>query len=355
MNIFTERRRVINILISVVSCSALVVLGITYAYNTNVSISRQYSDYFLFDYVITYNSNNIDSANEIKKILSNNGITYTQGLCVNLRSTLPNGTVNSPCMIVTETKEDLDKLFHLKHLNNNNKSENYVSSEEFLERYFGVGEGDTYEVTTLAGKDIDLPIDNVFVEYTIPDYFILDKVAYEKHFGTEYHPERFFINLGDCNITTLTNQLNNIEGFKAIVNQKEDAINGFAIISSLSDALAVLYVLLSIIMALMVLVNHINASILEKKNEMRILLVNGASNKQAKKYVVIDTLILTAIGVLIGCVLGTIFGNLSITGLEGGAFMLVHDICLLALAGGVLITAALSYTITIILLRKVKL
>ena len=139
-------------------------------------------DYFLFDYVITFDENNADAENEIGNLLSEYGLTHIRGLRINLRSTLPDNRVNSPCLLVTDSKEDLDKLFHIKFLDDQVKDKEYVYSEEFLDQYFGVGSGDSYEVTTINGQNPKLTIDNVFAEYTITHYFIMDGPAYEKYF-----------------------------------------------------------------------------------------------------------------------------------------------------------------------------
>jgi putative ABC transport system permease protein len=69
-------------------------------------------------------------------------------------------------------------------------------------------------------------------------------------------------------------------------------------------------------MALIVLLNLDVMFVSEKKRELIVLMINGFSTKDAKAYIYRDSIVLTVIGILLGIVLGSFMGGITVAALE---------------------------------------
>ena len=90
----------------------------------------------------------------------------------------------------------------------------------------------------------------------------------------------------------------------------------FRVMTNMLDALVLIYLLLAGLMALMVLLNLDVMFVIEKKRELIVLMICGFSTKAAKAYIYRDSIVLTAMGIVLGIVAGTVMGGLTIFALE---------------------------------------
>jgi hypothetical protein len=64
----------------------------------------------------------------------------------------------------------------------------------------------------------------------------------------------------------------------------------------------------------------------EKKRELMVLMINGFSGKDAKRYIYYDTIVLTVLGIIAGLVLGCIMGSITVGAIEPSTATFVKDI-----------------------------
>ena len=102
---------------------------------------------------------------------------------------------------------------------------------------------------------------------------------------------------------------------RASTPDRDDKTNqhgNFETFSSVSSTVVLIYLALAALMAIVVLLNLNVMFIEEKKRELIVLMINGFSVKDAKHYISYDNIVLTAIGIIVGMLLGCIMGSITV-------------------------------------------
>ena len=106
-------------------------------------------------------------------------------------------------------------------------------------------------------------------------------------------------------------------------------------------------------MALLVPLNLFVMFINERKFELIVLMINGFSRKDAKRYIYSDIILLTILGTIIGAIVGSYVGNLSVSSFETNATMMLKKIDYLAIIIGIIGSFIITFVISVISLRKI--
>ena len=122
----------------------------------------------------------------------------------------------------------------------------------------------------------------------------------------------------------------------------------------MANVMVAVYIGLSFLMALFVIYNMLSMYIAEKKKELIVLMINGFSLKQARRYIYSDTILLTVIGVILGCLLGYVIGDYSITSLENSYIRFVHEIDWISILVGVVFTSIMTFAVSVVSLKKIE-
>ena len=181
----------------------------------------------------------------------------------------------------------------------------------------------------------------------------MDKETYKNCFGEETKNNSFIINTKGKDVERLKEKLNTVEGFKAYSDYYEITSKSYQAFASISKAMVGVYTVLSVAMVFLVLLNLLMLFINEKKRELIVLMINGFTVKQAKKYIYSDTIFLTVIANALGCVFGSVMGNLSIKSFESESTVFIHRIDSLACLIGVACSVIMTFIVSMIALKKI--
>ena len=140
---------------------------------------------------------------------------------------------------------------------------------------------------------------------------------------------------------------------KSIDDDKEFQHQNFGEFASVSGAVVAIYLALAALMAVVVLLNLNVMFIDEKKRELIVLMINGFSVKDAKRYIYNDTIVLTVIGIVLGVVLGCVMGAVTVGSVEPSTASFVKDVDPMAVLVGVVGSAALALIMSVIALRRI--
>jgi ABC-type antimicrobial peptide transport system permease subunit len=144
---------------------------------------------------------------------------------------------------------------------------------------------------------------------------VMGKSYYEK-VASDSTPTAVLVQTGDIAFEDLEAAIADIEGFDSIVDDASKQKDDFDTFSSVSGSVVFIYLVLATIMAVVVLLNLNIMFIDEKKRELIVLMINGFSTKDAKAYIYRDSIVLTVIGILLGIVLGSFMGGITVAALE---------------------------------------
>ncbi len=353
-NCLNDKRRCFGTIVGVAGCTSLVVCSLTLYNGINKSIARQFDSLTTFDTIIYVDDSDEEYAKNIASILDENKLEYSSIYFQPGSIHLPNDR-----QIVGELMVPLDESFYDNvHIFDNDGVEKKIKSGAWVCKSYGYffdsKPGESVEFVDGAGTIHSFKIENTAEYYNTRVAAFASKDAFLKAYGYEAKTNAFVLRKGDLSVVELTSLLKNEDGFIAIQDYYHDSKVNFDVYTLVSTAIVAVYMILSVVMAFLVLLNLFSMFVSEKKKELIVLMINGFYEKDAKKYIYLDTIALTIIGMICGIDLGAGVGYKTIQTLitEASYFSLKPDP--IAMAIGVAVTIVLVVITTLIALKRVS-
>ncbi len=352
-NCVNDRRRVLATVVGVAGCCSLIVCALYLKDNVDTSIARQTSAVFTFDGVVYAD---VDEEGEVSETLSSEGLAHAAVMRKTLSLRQPNGDYTVANVTVPQNFEDFGELFHLYAEQATDGVQVPVDGawmSSGYARYFGAKVGDTITLTNSLGQSYEVPIAGFFECHTTHLAIVMSASAYERCLDETPAYNAYLVDSGERGLDALVGDLRGTSDFGGC----EDVMTDVRLLKKSSVNLTMtivgIYVALAVLMAVVVLLNLNVMFINEKKFELIVLMINGYSTRDAKRYVYRDNIVITAIGIVIGCALGLAAGDYSLRSCEAVSIAFVHQMSWLAVACGVVMTALFSAAVTAIALRKI--
>lgn len=353
-NFINDYTRVFATLVGIAGCTALIVTAFTFYNNTENSFKYQYDNVFHFKHYITYDSKT-NARQEISSLLDEYNIQYDNIYKTRMIVKYPDGNYNSTHTLVFDDEDSFSNMVNIIPYGDNNGAPYkglWLSSS--YNNYYDVPTNSNVSLTDFSGNNYDFTINGYFIHYLTNAHLFIDKNTYTNISNSDYENNVFMINSDNVDIEALCDDLKLIDGYLSIEDFYTSTKNSFDAIAILSNIMVIVYVILSIVMSLLVSLNLFILYINEKKNELIVLMINGFSIKDAKRYIYTDTIFLTIIGTILGVIVGSIVGNASISSFETFTTMLIKGINVQACIIGVIGSIVLNTIISIISLRRIS-
>ena len=351
-NIFNDKRRVVSTIFGVLCSSALIVCALTLNNNINGSFTKQYNSISHYN-TICYYDQNVDNS-EIKSVLDNANLTYADVYRGYVYLETPNDKSIAAYLYVSDDP-NFSKVFSLRKLNGKE-----ITIEDGL--YLSISYKDkfkTSEQTEIKFTDIEsnshtMTSNGFFDFYLIENLLVMNKKTYEEEFKTTYKANSLFIDKGNYSISELNNMLSSKSGFIYLNDDYAEQKITFAAFSSVFSAVVALYLVLAAAVSLLVLLNLLIMYVNEKKNELIILMINGYSRNRTNRYIYFDTILLYALGLVLGILFGTLMSDLSIKTFKTETLFFQSGFDLVSILIGIGITAVFVAGTLLLALRKVS-
>ncbi len=354
-NCVNDKRRVLSTIVGVAGCTALIVTAITLNNDVLKSYDRQYQNVYGFN-DITYVDSKFEGAVEkAEQVFKQEDTMATQVLRKTYLLEQPNGESGMITVVVPVEEDTFSQLYHVNPTTDATfdlSGEGAWVTPAYAE-HFGVKVGDTISVDAGDGKNHKIPILGFYEFWLTYHEMVIGKDYYEKEFE-EVTPNVVLSNTGDIPVADFDKALSKIEGFDSIVNDAAKQHENFETFSSVSSAVVLIYLALAALMAIVVLLNLNVMFIDEKKRELIVLMINGFSVKDARHYISYDSIVLTAIGIIAGLILGCIMGSVTVASIEPSTAVFVKAPDLMAIVIGIVGSAALAIIMSLIALRRVN-
>lgn len=351
---FENKRRVFATIIGVIGSTSLVISAFTMYLNLDKSFRMSFQDITNYDKTVLFEQ--IDSKDNIETVLKNKGYSYAESLYTFGLTTLDNGENIITTVYVVDDPDFYD-FIHLRGVKDN--SENAAANGIWINISYAehnhATEGDILRFTDALGVPHDFEIEGIYDYYLMNYQIIMTKSTFENEFaGRKYEPNIFLINTDKCNYEEFRTGLDNISGITSISDYYQSQKNLFGGFLTIARAVAGVYLLLSVLLAVFILLNLYTMFVREKKREMITLMINGYDRKHIEKYFYVDTLVLTVIGTFIGTIIGTVNGRVSLDSFNNNATHFYNEINITACVIGILFSFALSFSMCKIALQKIK-
>lgn len=352
-NCLADKRRVLGTLVGVCGCTALIVTALTLNDALTKNFNKQFNELFHFDYIVYFDG---DSAKEeLDEILDSYSVSKSDVLKTCTTITDNNGNSLYAYMIVPEDEEEFKKLVDMEPLTNkDNDPYKGLWITYSYKNIYGNSINDEFKINTLSGVSGDIKASGYFGYYLTVAQIFMDRDTYSSANNGSYSTNAILIDSSNIDMNSLSKELSKVDGFIQLEDFKAAHKEAFDVTQSLAYAIVGIYTTLSIAMAILVLLNLYMMFVSEKKKELITLMINGYSVKDARKYITKDTVLLTGVGVILGMILGTIFGFISIDTFNNYAAYVYKEVDILACLIGALASILLSFIMCKIALKRVN-
>ncbi len=229
---------------------------------------------------------------------------------------------------------------------------------EKLASQAGVKAGDTLRFFTQddagerTGQVRELRICGV-CEYYTGNYVFMTSAVYEEAMGSAPEMNSVFAAApGDLSARTqLADTLLAIDGV-SVASFTDEAIGTYRTMLSTVETVVYVLVAAAALLAFVVLYNLTNINITERVREIATLKVLGFTSREVNMYVFRETLILTVVGALVGCLLGIWMEGFVIQTAEVSQVMFGREIHLPSFAIALALTIGFSLVVTLFMRRK---
>ena len=307
-NMRTDWTRVLVTIASVAGGCMLMVIGFTLRYGISAVTGRQFGQIMTYEADVFYNADeNADAAAEIEAILDQNALPHAR---VRKASSLydADGTLYSLTLIVADEGE-LEGFYHLHSVADGSAiplpESGALVPRRFWEAY-GIGAGDTAAVYDDDMKLRELKVAGVFENY-FGQLFFLTPEGFEEAFGAEAGDNCVLVKTGGVPLDGLREKL---AGVKGLVNI-EDAAAERTVVEQFSATLSFVVwfmLFLAALMACFIVANFTMTYLQRKTRELTVMRINGFSADECVRYAAVDLLVTTALGTLLGLVVGGLVG-----------------------------------------------
>ena len=353
LNMRTDIRRVLVTIVSVAGCCALIVIGVTIKTALNGSLDRQYKGIVDYDWRVQYSPEESETAGEeIEALLRDAGAEVLPLSVSNISFRFES----------TELAElyccDAESLQHFYHLSDWKTGEPLGSCDDGIliqkraAECFGLDVGSEFEIALGGTRLATVRVAGIFDHY-VGSPMILSPAYYEQVFGEACKPNAFFVRLNGADENALDGQLRAVKGFLS-VTRSDSGRAVFEASTSVVDTLVLLFIFMAAVMAGVVLLNLTSIYVLQKKPELVIMRINGFTVKEVYGYMLRETVLTTAIGILLGLGIGSAIAYKICRLLEQPSMQIVREPSLVAWIVAAIITLFFAALVNYFALRPVR-
>ena len=354
-NCFNDKRRVFGTLVGIAGATSLIVTALTLNDNVLDSFKIQYSELHHFDTIVNFDNTDSQASDDIVKVLEENDISYAKVFFSRIFVNTPDGGYITSMLFVPEDYDKFEKMMTIRPtVKYSEDTRNGFWMTESYNSYYDCKEGDTISLISLSGESDAIVPSGYYENYLTNYHIVVDKESYKASLGEDVKSNAFIISTFDTNRDELMAKLRDVPGYITNMYYYQVTRGSFDAFEMVSKAIVIVYIVLSIIMAFLVLLNLLVMFVNEKKRELIVLMINGYFLKDAKKYIYSDTIFLSIIGIALGCVIGTIMGNAAVSSFESNATIFLHRIDYKACAIGAGGTVILTFIVSLVALSRIS-
>lgn len=362
-NIFRYKKKFLMTIVGVAGCTALIITGFGIRDAVSKMIPSQYGEIFKYDSIVSLKDDisNKQIEEEQSKIQNLDNIDKT--ISCYMKTVEITNIKNSQTLNLIVFKEDQD-FSEFVTLKSRSGKENYklqndsVIISEKIASTLKIKVGDTITIKNTDDIEKDIKVGAITENYLYHYIYMTDELFNELYGANAYKPNTILIKEN-----TATSENDEEEIGRQILSDTE-RVSGVTFLSKTKDIFRdvmdkmqlVVYILIIAagLLAFAVLYNLSNVNISERVRELATIKVLGFYDKEVFDYVIKETRILTAIGILLGMFGGYFLTMYIIKTCELDMLMFDKRIGIMSFVYGIIITVVFAEIVNIAVNRILK-
>ncbi len=312
-NIFRYKKRMFMTIFGVSGSVTLLFAGFGVKHSISGINERQFGDIIHYDLIVAQQDNLTDNQqNKIEENLNSNEIERQLPIYYEEMNTVA-GKNNDKQIIKLIVPDEYDQFNEYIDLVNRKTKEplklqgDGVIISERLSKLLNVKEGDTITIKDSNEYDREMKVTDI-TEMYMGHFIFMNKEAYEDIFNQSYKTNANMVTLKDNSNENTENQaikFMDLTGVAGVV-QNTTLINQIDTIVNSLDKIMMVLIVVAAMLAVVILYNLTNINVSERIRELSTIKVLGFFDKEVTMYIYRETLLLSAIGILVGYGLGEI-------------------------------------------------
>lgn len=301
-NIFRYKKRVIMTLIGTAGCTFLIMIGFGIQDSIDGVGEKQYEDVVTYDNMIVLNQNMEEITDDMEEALATkvkDPILVSQTI-YQVHTT--SDDMDAYVLVPNDTDQTFYQYFTLRS-DTDGKRKKLDDHQVFVTTQIanrcGIQVGDDITLEDDLGNTYQVQVGEIIENY-VSNYIYMSKELYEKTFDKTWSGNMIFsLNQDDVNEEEIANTLldrSEVLSVQFSSNLLEDVNSG---ISGLNYVIFVLIIIASLL-AFSVLYNLTSINISERIREISTLKVLGYTDRETKRYIYRETMIMVVFGIILG-------------------------------------------------------
>lgn len=315
-NIFRYKNRMLMTIFGVCGSVALIFAGFSVQHSISGVKDRQFGDIMKYDLIVAQNDSLDDTqSKEINDLLTSDVVKSQISIHYEAVSKAAgkNNDSQSIKLIVPDKGSNLEDYISLSNRSTGDAiqltDDGCVISER-LAKLLGVKVGDTFEFLDQFKDERTVKVSAITEMYT-GHFIFMNRTYFESVFSQSLDLNAHLITLNDRSVNNANVQASRfmeLDGVKGVV-QNTTLMNQIdTIVSSLNQIMEVL-ILIAVLLAIVILYNLTNINVSERIRELSTIKVLGFYNKEVTMYIYRETILLTALGIVVGFAFGDALYN----------------------------------------------
>lgn len=363
-NIFRYKKNMVLTIISVMGCTALILIGFGLNDSVGAVENIQYKDIIKYDVVIDYDSSqDAGSSSYLDEFLSGDGVESVSLYSESGQLIFGEGRESIDLYVVNAAEGDtLSKFNSLVDLRERKKSAiidiqtaQGLILPENIAIVYDISAGDTVTYVSAAGQAHEVTVAAV-CEYYTGSVAYMNEASFVSMGETVSAQNTLFVRSGVTDTAKATEQLLS-DGRVSSVEFTSDTLETFESLSSTMGLVIAVLVISAGALAAIVLYNLTNINIEERRREIATLRVLGYKHYEVAGYIYRESAILTIVGALLGLLLGFLLHMFIVGRVDSVMMMFGRAIGGLSYLWAFLLTiafAAIVYAFMLIKLNRIN-
>lgn len=347
-NALGDKPRMLTTIIGVAGCMVLLVISFTMLITMEESTQVQFEKYFLYENRLVVDGDKADFE-EFEAILKKENIEYTRIQDKLKLYREEGGNWQGAHLVAVSDPEEIKDFMVLEDPDTRQVIEipeyGMLVSLKCAENHH-LENGSVLEIMGNDGNVRKITSQGVVEHYLGYNLFVVSDSYYEEVMGEKADLCVFLLK---GNVDGLYEKVKHMEGFLSLRDNSE--------YQGMGDALVMVVLICFVfaaIMAVLVMLNQNVMHISRKAKELSVMRINGFTLKETEKFVSRDNFVLTAMGIVLGWIVGAGFGYVVTLVLEVASTHYIRTPSIRACLISGMIGAVFAYIMNKIALRRIR-